>query len=331
MRLLYLMGNGFDLAQGINTRYSDFYDVKVKGRPKDDSIIGKLQNSITEKTETWADMEKGLGEFTAELGGIEDLDNTYAFLRTNLRDFLKDEQDTLMESPRNILDNRMRLMQPGKGLPPESLDAINHHIEYLTKSNKSIDIDIISFNYTDVIERAFGYEGAEIKIGKTGSDLVAKIGHIYKVHGDLDHMVMGVADETQIANKTLAGNIDAAELLMKPKYITARRDYVWKRCYECISRADIIVLYGLSIGETDKNWWTKVVERINSDGNVRVIAYGHHDPPFDDLAIRRREERKIYGKLFTAASRTQLQYGLYDVRVFITFDDTLFQGLIDKR
>lgn len=330
MRVLYLFGNGFDLAQGINTRYSNFYDAKVKGTPKDDSIIGKLRSSITEKTETWADMEKGLGEFTSEMGGIEDLDNTFAFLRTNLRDFLKEEQAKLKESPKDILDCRMRLLQPGKGLPPETLDAINNHIANLTKIDKSIDIDIISFNYTDVVERVFGFEGTEIKMGKAGSDFVAKIGHIYKIHGDLDHMVMGVADETQIANKALAGNLDATELLMKPKYIAIRRDYVWKRCYECLSQADIIILFGLSIGETDKNWWTKVVERVNTDGNVRVIAYGHRDAPFDDVALQHRAERKIYEKLFTTAGKTKLQYGLHDLRVFITFDDTLFQGLIDK-
>ena len=331
MRILYLIGNGFDLAQGIDTSYSGFYKSKVKGASADGSIIGKLKESITENIEEWGDMEKRLGEFTSEMGGIEDLDATFNYLRTNLRDYLKDEQDKLKETAKDLLDSRMRLLEPGKGLPPETSDAINNQIANLTKTNKSIDIDIISFNYTDVVERAFGYNRAEIKLGKTSTDVVAKVGHIYKVHGDLDHMVMGVADETQITNKGLAGNLDATELLMKPKFIAARRDYVWKRCYECISRADIIVLYGLSIGETDKNWWTKIVERVNSDGNVRVIAYGHSDPPFADLSLQRRAERGIYKKIFNAAGKTLLQYGLLDVRVFITFDDTIFQGLIEKK
>lgn len=331
MRILYLIGNGFDLAQGIDTRYSDFYKAKLKGFPVDGSIIGKLQKSITENTKTWADMEKGLGEFTAEMGGIGDLDATFGFLRTNLRDYLKDEQNRLKASAKDISDSRMRLLQPGQGLPPETSDAINNFIANLTRTNKSIEIDIISFNYTDVVERAFGYDGTEIKLGKTGSDIVAMVGHIYKVHGDLDHMVMGVAEESQIANKSLAGNLDATELLMKPKHIEARRDYVWKRCYECVSRADIIVLYGLSIGETDKNWWAKIVERVYSDGNVRVITYGHNDPPFADVAHQRRAERAIYKKLFNAAGKSLLQYGLHDNRVFITFEDSIFQGLIEKK
>lgn len=331
MRFLYLIGNGFDLAQGIKTRYSDFYGEKVKGLPADDSIIGKLQKSITEKTETWADMEKGLGEFTAEMGGIEDLDATYVFLRTNLRDYLKDEQDRLKASAKDLFDSRMRLLQPGRGLPPETSDSINNHIAYYTKTNKSIDIDIISFNYTDVVERAFGYDGTEIKLGKTSSDIVAKVGHIYKVHGDLDHMVMGVADESQIANKGLAGSLDATELLLKPKHIAAFRNYVWQRCYECISRADIIVLYGLSIGETDNNWWAKIVEKVNSDGNVRVIVYGHNDPPFADIVLQRRAERAVYKRIFSSAGRTNLQYTLHDNRVFITFDDSIFKGLIEKK
>lgn len=42
MRILYLIGNGFDLAQGINTRYSDFYAAKIKSLSARESIIGKL-------------------------------------------------------------------------------------------------------------------------------------------------------------------------------------------------------------------------------------------------------------------------------------------------
>ena len=327
MRILYLIGNGFDLAQGIKTRYSDFYAAKIKSLPAEESIVGKLRNSITENTETWADMEKGLGIFTTEMKGIEDLDTTYRFLRDNLRDYLKEEQAKLKTAPKSVGANRKRLMQPGVGLPPESIDTINNYIASSTRTNKSIDINIISFNYTDVVERAFGYEGLEINMEKTDTDAVPKLRHIYKVHGDLDHMVMGVADESQISNKTLANNIDASEELVKPKYIAARRDYVWRHCYECISRADIIVLYGLSIGETDKNWWTKVVERVENDGNVRVIIYGHQDPVFDDVAVQRRAERRLYKKLFNSAGRTNLQYGLHDQRVFITFDDTIFKSL----
>lgn len=327
MRVLYLIGNGFDLAQGIKTRYSDFYEAKIKSLPEEESIIGKLRNSITENTETWSDMEKGLGRFTAEMGGIDDLDNTYRFLRDNLRDYLKEEQAKLIVTPKSVAANRKLLLQPGVGLPPESIDAINNYVANNKRNNKILDINIISFNYTDVVERAFGYEGAEINLEKTDPDVVTKLEHIYKVHGDLDHMVMGVADESQIANKAFANDLDASEELLKPKYIAARRDYVWKRCYDCISKADMIVLYGLSIGETDKNWWTKVVERVENDGNIRVIVYGHQDPVFDDVAVQRRAERKIYKRLFNSAGRTNLQYGLHDNRVFITFDDTIFKAL----
>ena len=65
MRILYLIGNGFDLAQGIKTRYCDFYAAKVQTLLADETIVGKLRNSIKKDTETWADMEIGLGHFTS--------------------------------------------------------------------------------------------------------------------------------------------------------------------------------------------------------------------------------------------------------------------------
>ena len=70
-----------------------------------------------------------------------------------------------------------------------------------------------------------------------------------------------------------------------------------------------------------------MVEKVESDGNVRVIIYGHQDPVFDDVAVQRRAERQIYNKLFNSAGRTNLQYGFHDQRIFITFDDTIFKAL----
>ena len=146
-------------------------EVKIKPLPAEESIIGKLRDSITENTETWADMEMGLGRFTAEMGGIDDLDNTYRFLRDNLRDYLKEEQAKLKAVRKSVTANRKLLTQPGVGLPPESIDAINNYVDSYTRNNKTLDINIISFNYTDVVERAFGYEGAEINLEKTDTGI----------------------------------------------------------------------------------------------------------------------------------------------------------------
>ena len=67
MRILYLIGNGFDLAQTLNTRYSDFYkDLSV-------DILTKLKSSIKDDIRSWADMKKMLGKFSSEMGTVEDV------------------------------------------------------------------------------------------------------------------------------------------------------------------------------------------------------------------------------------------------------------------
>lgn len=326
MRILYLIGNGFDLAQGLNTRYSDFYKDRILNKDLPGGILNKLKSSIKDDTQSWADMEKKLGEFSSEMGTIEDVDTVYDFLKGELRDYLKNEQERISVEKEEVAIAREILLTPEKYLPPESKDLIRTRIN----RDPSLEINAISFNYTDVFEKAISYSGRALEIKQVGAGIPVKMASVYKVHGALDReMIMGVADEEQIANKVLASDIDALEVMVKPRTTALRRNYVCSRCSSLISNADIIVMYGLSIGETDRNWWKQVTNRVNANGNVRLIVYSHLDKSIakDDYARISREERKIYRKLYECNGVTNLKFGLMNNQVFISFDDRLFSGV----
>lgn len=66
MNILYLIGNGFDVAQGLKTRYPDFYGSYKQTAPINDEerrIIASIDNNV----EKWSDMEVALGVFTKEV------------------------------------------------------------------------------------------------------------------------------------------------------------------------------------------------------------------------------------------------------------------------
>lgn len=329
MRILYLIGNGFDLAQGLKTRYSDFYDARILNKSLPSGILTKLQSSIGNDTASWADMEKKLGEFSSEMEGIEDVDKVYDFLKTELKEYLKEEQDRIAPSTtEEVSVMRELILTPEKYLLPESSDSIRSLID---SSSSGVSIDAISFNYTNVFEKSLAYKGRPIDLKKDGR--TAKFNSFFKVHGDLDReMVMGVADADQIANKSLALDIDALEVFVKPRTTALRRDYVCSNCSNLIARADIIVFYGLSIGETDRNWWKLVTDRLYSNANVRLIIYSHLEDAVSQYDYTRisRKERSVYKKLYSCNGQTQINYTRLNNQIIISFDDRLFEGICSK-
>ena len=260
------------------------------------------------------------------MGTIEDVDTVYDFLKEELREYLKNEQERITVSKEESAVIREVLLTPEKYLPPESRDTIRTFIN----RDPALEVNAISFNYTDVFEKAISYNGRAFEIKQPGAGIPIKLTSVYKVHGALDReMIMGVADEEQITNKVLASDIDALEVMVKPKTTALRRDYVCSRCSYLIAHADVIVMYGLSIGETDRNWWKQITDRLNANGNVRLIVYSHLDKAIakDDYARISREERKIYRKLYECNGVTNLKFGRMDNQIFVSFDDSLFSGV----
>ena len=62
---LYVIGNGFDIHHGIESKYWDF-EKWVKKTYKDTSLIGLMDTFFSNDREFWADIENALGEYDEE-------------------------------------------------------------------------------------------------------------------------------------------------------------------------------------------------------------------------------------------------------------------------
>lgn len=58
MNITFLIGNGFDINLGLNTRYSDFYPFFLDKASKDNMIRQWLSADVS----LWADLEERLGQ-----------------------------------------------------------------------------------------------------------------------------------------------------------------------------------------------------------------------------------------------------------------------------
>ena len=109
MNILYILGNGFDKAQGMATSYPEFYEYLVNNVKDGSSLLEKMKSAITEDTVLWSDMESGLEEFTSATNNAEEFDDFYFELSEHLQNYLKAENEKF--TPNSKLKNKLRIWQ----------------------------------------------------------------------------------------------------------------------------------------------------------------------------------------------------------------------------
>ena len=88
MNIVYLIGNGFDVAQGLRTRYPDFYESYKHSVPVNE-VEHKIIEAIDEHQEDWSDMERELGRFTSQIDNAEGFIDAYESLSDKLKEYLR--------------------------------------------------------------------------------------------------------------------------------------------------------------------------------------------------------------------------------------------------
>ena len=83
MNVTLILGNGFDLNIGLPTAYPDFY--KYYMQVDTPNSVNLIKHEINDKPQTWADLEKSMGEISNEY--LQDSD-AYIEAFENVRDEL---------------------------------------------------------------------------------------------------------------------------------------------------------------------------------------------------------------------------------------------------
>lgn len=270
MNILFVIGNGFDLAQGLNTRYSDFYPYYLQCKsPNNASKL--LKENIKENIGDWSDMELALGDFSRNVKSDEEFAELYFDLSDRLADYLKQEFESKQFNEKDQL--LMDLFQPFNYLEP--LDRrlyLKHFNLFASKSNDVVDVNVVTLNYTTTLESLIGNPSrANTVLNKTYYSL-RNICHLHGVLGDT--ILIGVNDESQIANESFKQNLAIRDYLVKPEAIASMRSDRSLLCHDYVDKANIIVLFGVSLGATDANLWKMIVRRLATDS--ALLVYFHY-------------------------------------------------------
>ena len=294
MNVLFVIGNGFDLQLGLPTSYRDFYKYYCRITSFREPI-SQLKNDIKENYENWSDLELSLGKYTGKITNLKDFTDAYDDIQSKLRDYLM-VVDSMVEHAEIKLNCTQKSFYDGFRNPenyflPEVKDLVGSYFNDLFEKGYSpiADVNVLSFNYTHTFEHFFNMPNSEEY--NDGDRHIRKIIHLHKELSDGRSIWLGVDDESQIVNELFRNEDDVVLRLVKPRIINAMGTDLDSNVSELIASADLICLFGASLGATDSTWVKKIGQRI-----IQGIPtlYFVREP----ITFNSDNERLIYQKRF---------------------------------
>lgn len=328
MNVLYLIGNGFDKSLGLKTAYSDFYDYYCSLDDKDERVCA-LKNEIEADKQNWADLELALGKYSGKIERQQDFEDVFFNLSDNLVQHLRNQQGSIADEELDKPGFCNMLFAPASELTGPDRRRVPMGNAYETNT-----VDIITFNYTNILDRLLESKGGMVNVASKNANngITWRVRSLRHVHGTLDGtIVMGVNDVSQVANKAFAENQDVRDLLVKPESNSSIKADVDTVCKNLIETADTIIIFGSSLGETDKLWWQLIGQRLSRQ-NTRLIIY-FYDAGLNIGAnreqLRGRMERKVRQQFLDVAGLELDEDKMRD-KILVGVNTRMFAGIRKK-
>ncbi|MFK4967823.1 AbiH family protein [Lactococcus garvieae] len=278
MNLTIIYGNGFDKNLGLNTTYPDFYKWLSENKKRDDD---EIFCNIKEKPDNWSDLELALGQYTFDNEiHPEKFEESYGNLIEDLNEYLLLEQEKSVDSMHggDMLLNTIEHLETNLISTGQKRNA--KYIQNLIDDSAQISplyIQFITFNYTKTMESLLRNNWYSRTLPNTNY-MELSINQPIHVHGTLNNsMVLGVNDETQFKSEIFDNNFP--EFFVKNKNLT---DHVNSTdlddALEVINYSQVIFLFGVSLGETDKIYWETIATWLLYNKERIVLLYDYETP-----------------------------------------------------
>lgn len=319
MNVLYLIGNGFDLAQGARTSYPNFYGTYINSEPVNE-VEREIINDINADLTNWSDMEWALGEFSRKVSDAGAFARAYESLTNKLKAYLIEEEAKVVLKEGSY---KIFLTSPIEYLPLREQELLANSLQSLSGI---IRIGAISFNYTDLFEKRIDYKYAKEDLSTPFLGKPAQFVSFIKIHGSLQNSILlGVDREEQIANEALANNPDVCDFLIKPRTNTIIGSLRDREARQWIDGADLIVVFGMSIGDTDKSWWQRIYKRLESFDYARMlIFYYAEDVTMSNPWKAGKRRREIVSRFERVADIPAEKMEMIEKKIFVCFNKGFF-------
>lgn len=254
---LYIIGNGFDLAHGIASRYLDFKNYAWKHG--DQYQMGLLEtcypniNPQKNELELWCDLESALGNldfqaaFDIATEDVEMEEGHEGRYQAQMEDAPEYSLGMMFDAFHAIFDKWVNHID----INVEPLQNIRH---FDTNGR------FLSFNYTDTLEKVYGISREHINYihGRRNSNDEIIVGHITIANAD-SHL----SDEPMIYEYQGYENI-AQKVNEQRKSVD---EIIWKNKEYWKTLADVnkVVVYGHSLSEVDMAYFHEIANSVRDD------------------------------------------------------------------
>lgn len=284
MNILYIVGNGLDIQYGLKTKYSDFYEYQLpiyREKNSNENYSNIIYDNILIDQDTnwenWSDLELALGELTKNPEvDEEEFINALDDVNIDLNNYLTLIQDEFDLTEKKI-DIKNNLKSMFNQIPDGSKGRI---LEYIKSFPIVTDyITVLTLNYTSILDQLIEKEKGEKYKSFRNHDYGCFINNVEHAHGTLEFsLILGVSDENQI-NKSYK-NSNKKSLIKEELHAQARENRHFKNL-NLIDSADLIIIFGTSIGATDGYLWKKIAD-ICIKKNMPIIIHCYKEN-FDSI------------------------------------------------
>ena len=197
----------------------------------------------------------------------------YKDLRRRLIEFISKIDSNISLNTDDNLKNLFRtdLAHIFDTLAPTEFDIFRNQL-----NNEYREFDVINFNYTHLMDKLIDmsdYEREDKKYVQFKDKYYRILKNIH-VHGDSStRPVIGLNDESQINKELLTDETTRtrARLMIKPNMLDALRNNNKEIANDIIMGSNIIYIFGLSLGASDKIWWEKIAEWLGKNTLNKLI------------------------------------------------------------
>lgn len=301
--ITYLIGNGFDINLGLQTDFKSFLKYYLSHKDKDDDKdIQDFKNDIDKNIETWSNLEREMGIYSGKVEDLETYNKCMEHLESILMIYLEEKEEYAIDLYTE--ENICKFWDAIEGWE-EIIPKYGYgNIFRLGMQNIEYSYKFISFNYTNILDNFI-----DKKVKKIWSRHEGDYNQIYvdediiHIHGDINNPIVGVNDNSQIANSCFIKKQHFREDYIKEQ---SNKRFAPGRVEEVeniLNLSNIIFIYGVSFGETDKRWWDYIVNLVRSERVLYVIIYEFICNAISDKKTKKykfsmREQRNIEDNLY---------------------------------
>ena len=290
MDITLFVGNGLDKALGLQTSYFDFYEW-FKKQQHDNVFINLMKNRIRRRKDLWSDFEKGIGLFTNRFMDEGDLSNDYSPWKIDADKLLMNYLNNL-----NTSNEVKKILNTYNGVQ-HCYDIIQGAVLALKLMNpllfsseeEKVSFHVITLNYTDSLDQISS------SLSQKNNSTFEFDSNVLHPHGRLSsEIILGVNDETQISNGNIKNDRNYSDIMIKSAQIQAKNPDEKEKALSLIDESTIVCLYGVSLGETDNDWWALLGNWLQKKENNRLVVLWYISDEHEDTARVRDAIHKVF-------------------------------------